>query len=58
MTTILQKSITTVELSQMLSYAKQWNIGGILLLDSESEIKAIESSTGSVSSAQFSEFLN
>lgn len=55
--TILQLSNDKKSLEDYLSYAAGMNIGGILYLDSEVEIKVIDTETGTMKAAPFREFL-
>jgi len=55
--TILQKSNGEINMEDYFSYAKRMNIGGILYLENDTEIKVIETATGNIQTAQVSEFL-
>lgn len=57
MNTILQKSKDGLELEEYLSYANRMNIGGILYLDNENEIKVINIADGTIQAALVKEFL-
>jgi ATP phosphoribosyltransferase regulatory subunit len=54
---ILQKSNDRFSLEDYISYAKRMNIGGILYLDSDTEIKVIEADSGQIQTATFDDFL-
>jgi ATP phosphoribosyltransferase regulatory subunit len=54
---ILQKSNSEFDLEEYTAYAKRMNIGGILLLDNETDIKVIDISTGTQQAALMQEFL-
>ncbi len=56
--TILQMSKESKGLEVYLEYAKRMNIGGILYLDNVTEIKVVDAGTGSISKADFSDFLH
>ncbi|MDF2944356.1 MAG: hypothetical protein K0S01_3214 [Herbinix sp.] len=55
--TILQKSNDELKLEDYLSYAKRMNIGGILYLDNDTEIKVMDITAGTMQAAPMQEFL-
>jgi ATP phosphoribosyltransferase regulatory subunit len=55
--TILQKSNDEMKLEAYLSFAKRMNIGGILYLDNDMEIKVIDIGSGTMQAAPMKEFL-
>jgi ATP phosphoribosyltransferase regulatory subunit len=55
--TILQKSNGNFVPEDYLSYAKRMNIGGILFLDNDTDIKVMETATGTIQEALMQEFL-
>ncbi|MGB4659920.1 MAG: ATP phosphoribosyltransferase regulatory subunit [Mobilitalea sp.] len=55
--TILQKSNSDINLEDYFAYAKRMNIGGILYLENDTEIKVIETATGNIQTAKVNEFL-
>jgi len=56
--TILQRSNDNVKPEDFIEYAKRMNIGGILYLNNETEIKVIEIATGNMQAALMKDFLN
>ncbi len=54
---ILQKSAEEFKADDYLDYAKRMNIGGILYLDNENDIKVISISDGTMQAAPVKEFL-
>lgn len=57
MNTILQKSQDNETPEDYIAYAKRMNIGGILFIDSETDIKVMDAATGTVQIAQISDLL-
>jgi len=57
MSAILQKSNESTNMDSYISYAKRMNIGGILYLDNDTEIKVIEAASGNIQAAPMEEFL-
>jgi len=55
--TILQKSNDGLKPEDYLSYAKRMNIGGILYLDNDMEIKVMDIRSGTMQAAPMKEFL-
>lgn len=56
--TILQKSKDGLKPEDYLSYANRMNIGGILYLDNDDEIKVMSTSDGTIQVAPMKEFLH
>ncbi len=54
---ILQMSNDTFSPQDYISYAKRMNIGGILYLDNDDEIKVMDISAGTIQAAKMHEFL-
>lgn len=55
--TILQKSNESFRVEDYTAYAKRMNIGGILILDNEKEIKVLNIASGTLQAAPMQEFL-
>ncbi|MBH1941444.1 ATP phosphoribosyltransferase regulatory subunit [Mobilitalea sibirica] len=55
--TLLQLSYDNLQLQELIDYGKRMNFGGILQLNSDTEIKVIDITTGDMKSAQLKEFL-
>ncbi|MBP1754454.1 MAG: hypothetical protein H6Q59_852 [Firmicutes bacterium] len=55
--TILQRSNDELVSEDYVAYAKRMNIGGILYLDNDTEIKVMNISTGTMQAASMEEFL-
>jgi ATP phosphoribosyltransferase regulatory subunit len=55
--TILQRSNDDFQSEDYAAYAKRMNIGGILYLDNDTEIKVMDITSGTVQSAPMQEFL-
>ena len=54
---ILQKSNESLRLEDYAAYAKRMNIGGIILLDDEKDIKVMDIASGTLQAAPMEEFL-
>lgn len=55
---ILQKSNDNRSPEEYLPYAKRMDIGGILYLDNDSEIKVMDTATGILQTAQFKDYIS